>query len=163
MGLFLSALVLMGGALHSIRETRKMMPNPSVPAYREAAEWIRENVEAGALVFTADWDDYPFLFFFDPDHVYLVGLDPTFMYAWDAEVYAEWDRLRHGRSEQPCREIVKQFDSRIVVATKNFARLIESARSNSQVSIPVENDRLVVLDLRNLTEIPTPATCPAQP
>lgn len=35
------------------------------------------------------WDDFTRLFFYDPDSVYLIGLDPTFMSLPEPALYAE--------------------------------------------------------------------------
>ena len=48
--------------------------------YRAGAEWMRANVPAGQIVFNTDWDDFPRLFYYDPTHNYVSGLDPTYLY-----------------------------------------------------------------------------------
>ena len=47
--------------------------------YRAGAEWMRANLEPGQIIFNTDWDDFPRLFYYDPGHAYVSGLDPTYL------------------------------------------------------------------------------------
>lgn len=53
------------------------MPGPNF--YRGGMEWLGKNTEKGDIVFTTDWDDFPKLFFYNPDLAYVSGLDPTYL------------------------------------------------------------------------------------
>ncbi|MCC6150077.1 MAG: hypothetical protein IT461_07500 [Planctomycetes bacterium] len=58
------------------------MPRP----WRDAAIWLRENPQArDKIVFHANWDTFPDLFFYAPHCDYIVGMDPTFLLAHDVE------------------------------------------------------------------------------
>ncbi len=48
--------------------------------YRAGAEWMRANITPAQIVFNTDWDDFPRLFYYDPSHKYVSGLDPTYLY-----------------------------------------------------------------------------------
>lgn len=61
---------------------------PRADQYRPAAEWIAENTPQNAIIFHADWDDFPALFLWNRTNRYLVGLDPRFAHFRDAERYA---------------------------------------------------------------------------
>jgi hypothetical protein len=47
--------------------------------YRGGVEWLSKNTEKGELIFNTDWDDFPKLFFYNPDLAYISGLDPTYL------------------------------------------------------------------------------------
>jgi hypothetical protein len=47
--------------------------------YSGGAEWLRKNAEPGELIFNTDWDDFPKLFFYNPQLAYVSGLDPTYL------------------------------------------------------------------------------------
>ena len=53
------------------------MAQPSY--YRGGMEWLSKNADKGELVFNTDWDDFPKLFFYNPDFAYVSGLDPTYL------------------------------------------------------------------------------------
>ncbi|CAG0949443.1 hypothetical protein PLCT2_00100 [Planctomycetaceae bacterium] len=58
------------------------MPRP----WRDAAIWLRETPQArGKILFHANWDTFPDLFFYAPHTDYIVGMDPTFLLAHDVE------------------------------------------------------------------------------
>lgn len=64
--------------------------------YKNAAFWLQENSPKGSLVVTADWDDFPLLFFYNIHNVYLLGLDPNFLYKHDPEKYLYWKEFSKG-------------------------------------------------------------------
>lgn len=68
--------------------------------FARASAWMAEYRPAGGLVFHSDWDDFPILFYHNPQNTYIVGLDPTFMYRYDPVRYRQWERVTGGR-ERP--------------------------------------------------------------
>ena len=48
-------------------------------AYKGGSEWLAKNAERGELIFNTDWDDFPKLFFYNPQLAYVSGLDPTYL------------------------------------------------------------------------------------
>jgi hypothetical protein len=47
--------------------------------YRGGVEWLSKNADKGELILNTDWDDFPKLFFYNPDLAYVSGLDPTYL------------------------------------------------------------------------------------
>jgi hypothetical protein len=47
--------------------------------YRGGVEWLSQHADRGELIFNTDWDDFPKLFFYNPDLSYISGLDPTYL------------------------------------------------------------------------------------
>jgi hypothetical protein len=47
--------------------------------YRGGVEWLSKHADKGELVLNSDWDDFPKLFFYNPDLAYISGLDPTYL------------------------------------------------------------------------------------
>lgn len=78
--------------------------------YAGAAAWLEGNAPAGAILWHNDWDDFPY-FFLHTTHVrYLVGLDPSFMYARNPDRYWQWVRETRGEGEDRIgREIARDF------------------------------------------------------
>jgi hypothetical protein len=48
--------------------------------YQRGAEWLKAHVPPGHIIFNTDWDDFPRLFYYDTDHYYVTGLDPSYLY-----------------------------------------------------------------------------------
>ncbi len=47
--------------------------------YRGGVEWLTQHADKGEIIFNTDWDDFPKLFFYNPDLAYISGLDPTYL------------------------------------------------------------------------------------
>jgi hypothetical protein len=54
----------------------------------------------GSRVFQTDWDDFPRLFYYITHNTYLIGLDPTFMALYDADLYERWVGITWGDVER---------------------------------------------------------------
>jgi len=61
--------------------------------YKDAAEWLNKNTPQGSIVFNANWGDFPQLFFYNHHNCYIIGMDPTFMYAADPQKYWLWRHI----------------------------------------------------------------------
>ena len=68
--------------------------------YRAGAEWMRTNVPPGQMVFNTDWDDFPRLFYYDPSHYYVSGLDPSYLFDKDPDLSRLYDRITLGTEER---------------------------------------------------------------
>jgi hypothetical protein len=69
--------------------------------YARGALWMRANIPAGEMVFNTDWDDFPRLFYFDPTHVYVTGLDPTYLHDRDAALSDLYVNITTGKERIP--------------------------------------------------------------
>ncbi|MDT7809530.1 MAG: hypothetical protein QOJ70_3343 [Acidobacteriota bacterium] len=76
-----TAFVLLAGAMvWYARVTAQDIAGMAGPnSYKGGAEWLAKNTERGELVMNTDWDDFPKLFFYNPQLAYVSGLDPTYL------------------------------------------------------------------------------------
>jgi len=92
--------------------------------YKAGAAWLQKNVPANDLVFNTDWDDFPRLFYYDPTHRYITGLDPTYLYDRDPALSKLYDRITLGKEEDPgplaCR--LKSFSNPSFVNSSTFSK-----------------------------------------
>ncbi|MFQ5612157.1 MAG: hypothetical protein ACE5H9_08490 [Anaerolineae bacterium] len=97
--------------------------------YGAASAWLEANTPAGSRVFQTDWDDFPLLYFHNTHNTYLVGLDPTYLQLYDADLYDLWVDITRGRVEAPAQTIADTFGSSHVLTDlrhKSFLRQAES-------------------------------------
>ncbi|HEY0174640.1 MAG TPA: hypothetical protein VGB98_26725 [Pyrinomonadaceae bacterium] len=47
--------------------------------YKGGGEWLSRNADPGELIVNTDWDDFPKLFYYNPQLAYVSGLDPTYL------------------------------------------------------------------------------------
>ncbi|MBI3449937.1 MAG: hypothetical protein HY049_13605 [Acidobacteria bacterium] len=120
------ALVLLVG-LNARRASRIIARDPG-PIYADASEWMRANVPAGETIFHLDWDDFPQLFYFNPQFRYLVGLDPVFMYATDPARWRLWSDIAHDDVQDLYSPIRETFRARWVFAIPEAEDFLTAAR-----------------------------------
>ncbi|MEJ7713018.1 MAG: hypothetical protein WKF84_25040 [Pyrinomonadaceae bacterium] len=66
------------------------------------------------MIFNTDWDDFPKLFFYDSDHNYASGLDPTYLLEANPELSKLYENITLGREENAAELIRNRFGARHV-------------------------------------------------
>lgn len=114
-----AALLLVCG--FSLRAAWQSVEDSQPPdLYRASAEWLRENTPRGSMIFTADWDDFPRLFYWNDHNVYLAGLDPYFLYATDRARFHLWRRITQGKLKAPPGPLISgRFGARYIFLDKD--------------------------------------------
>ena len=130
--------------------------SPPYEQYREGIVWLRANVPPGERVFNTDWDDFPKLFYFDPTHNYISGLDPTYLLNEHPELAELYERITLGRERDPAPLIRDRFGARYVFS--DTERVHDSFYYNAIQSGWFEevfrDDACVVLRLRDQRQTP---------
>ncbi|OGY44523.1 MAG: hypothetical protein A2729_01685 [Candidatus Buchananbacteria bacterium RIFCSPHIGHO2_01_FULL_39_14] len=104
--------------------------------------WLNQNSLPGEVVFHSDWDEFPILFYHNDFNYYLVGLDPTFMYESDPDLYQRWVGITTGtRTENIYSEIKKLFGANYVfVDLKDHSALARNLENNIYFEKVFEDD-----------------------
>jgi hypothetical protein len=95
--------------------------------YSAASAWLQDNTPEGARVFQTDWDDFPRLFFYNHHNTYLIGLDPTYMSLYDADLYELWVEITQGDVEQPSETIQQEFGAQYILTDLRHTGFLEQA------------------------------------
>ena len=119
------------------------------PYYTQAAAWIDKHVEAEQIVFHRLWDSTPFLMYFAPHVRYLVVLDPTFMQAYDADLFDLWLRIGQGLEPDAARLIIQKFGAHwvLVEKPKGGMALLNLAKSDPRFKLCYEDPQAAVFQL----------------
>lgn len=106
-----------GNTFYSLKqETKKGF---SFSLFQGAAEFMKNNIKPGEIIYHGKWDDFPILFYHDSNNYYLVGLDATFMYKYNKEQYWLWRHLSEGLvRDNISQTIVDNFHSHYVFFDK---------------------------------------------
>lgn len=107
--------------------TTEFLAQEPLERYQAAGEYLRSHIPAGAVVFHGRWDDFPELFYYDPTHAYIVGLDPTFLYLEDSERYQRWVEISSGTSKLATATNIQQYfqsDYVVVDETEEHTKLM---------------------------------------
>ena len=124
--------------------------------YRAGAEWMRANVEPGQIIFNTDWDDFPRLFFYDPSHAYVSGLDPTYLYDKNPALSQLYERITLGEEEDPGPLIRDRFGARYVFTDNSHDDFFDNAKASGWFDIVYEDRDCTILHIRDQKVVPEP-------
>jgi hypothetical protein len=117
--------------------------------YRAGAEWLRTHVPPGQMVFNTDWDDFPRLFYYDPTHYYVSGLDPSYLFDKDPDLSRLYDRITLGKEEDPGPLIRDRFGARYVFSDNAHHDFFEHARLSGWFDIVYEDTQCTIMYIRD--------------
>jgi hypothetical protein len=115
--------------------------------YSAAAGWLVQNTPAGSRLFQTDWDDFPRLFFYNTHNTYLIGLDPTYMQLYDADLYRRWVEITEGGVNDPSREIAGRFASQYVFSDLNHRSFLDQAADDPGLVEVYRDDEAVIFEV----------------
>lgn len=95
--------------------------------YAQASAWLKANTPAGSRVFQTDWDDFSQLYFHNIHNTYTLGLDPTYMQLYNAEMYTLWVDISQGRVALPSRPIADTFGAAYVITDLKHRMFLREA------------------------------------
>lgn len=119
----------------------------SYTLYADASAWLEANTPAGARVFQTDWDDFPRLFFYNTHNTYLIGLDPTYMQLYDADLYDLWVKITQGNLENPSRTIADTFGSHYIHTDLKHPGFLKVAANDPGLKEVYRDDEAVILEV----------------
>jgi len=145
--LVMGAFVILSSAntISSARES--IRGSKPYDTYQGAATWLQNNTARGTRVFQTDWDDFPRLFFYNTDNIYLVGLDPTYMQLYDAELYDLWVMITRGEVDQPSQYIANQFQSQYVHSDLKHSDFLNKAEQDPGLSEVYRDEQAVLFEV----------------
>lgn len=75
--------------------------------FEKPSKWLIAHSRPESIVFHSDWDEFPILFYHNTHNRYIVGLDPTFMYNYNPNLYEKFKRVTLGEEVGNLYSIVK--------------------------------------------------------
>ncbi len=143
--------------LFNLRDTKRHIASSEPPDYYKAgAEWMRANVPAAQIVFNTDWDDFPRLFYYDPTHNYVTGLDPTYLFDENPALSRLYDRITLGEEEDPGPLIRDRFGARYVFTDNAHDNFFNNAIESGWFDIVYEDTDCTILRIREEKSEPPP-------
>ena len=142
------SLVILLGIVGSISSARAAVDR-SKPygLYANASLWLEKNTPAGLQVFQTDWDDFPRLFYYNTHNTYLIGLDPTYLQLYDADLYDLWVDITQGDVENPSQIIARTFDSQFIHTDLNHGDFLEVAGDDPGLKEVYRDDQAVIFEV----------------
>ena len=124
--------------------------------YQPGAQWLRNNVPPGQIIFNTDWDDFPRLFYYAPSHHYVSGLDPNYLYDKDQDLSRLYDRITLGQEEDPGPLIRDRFGARYVFSDNQHHDFFEHAQSSGWFDIVYEDKDCTIMYIRDEKRVENP-------
>ena len=110
---------------------------------------MRANIPPGQIVFNTDWDDFPRLYYYDPSHSYVSGLDPNYLYDKDQDLSRLYDRITLGQQDDPGPLIRDRFRARYVFSDNTHHDFFEHARVSGWFDIVYEDMQCTIMYIRD--------------
>ncbi|HSF22893.1 MAG TPA: hypothetical protein VLE20_01615 [Blastocatellia bacterium] len=117
-------------------------------AYQGASEWLANNTPAGSMVFNTDWDDFPMLFYYNPGNAYIVGLDPTYLYNRDQQLWKLYADITLGYRSDPAPLIRDRFGAEYVFTDNEHSDFMQVVEDSGDFEKVYEDKFTTVLRVR---------------
>jgi hypothetical protein len=137
-------------------EVREIASSEPHEYYKAGAEWQKDNVPPGQIIFNTDWDDFPRLFYYDPTHRYISGLDPSYLYDRDPALSRLYDRVTLGDEEDPGSLIRDRFGARYVFTDNGHDKFYNNAIESGWFDVVYEDRDCTILRIREAKGEPPP-------
>src|SRR5262249_41936539 len=144
---------------HLVAAGKDMASEQDPFAYRGASEWLAANTPPGSMVFNTDWDDFPMLFYYNNQNTYIVGLDPTYLYDRDHDLWKVYARVTLGQEDDPAPIIRDRFGAEYVFTDNEHSDFLDVAESTGDFETVYSDRYTKVLRVRRPDE-PRPETNP---
>jgi hypothetical protein len=135
-------------AVTSVIAAVQIRSRPAADRHRQASDWIAANSAGGELVFNANWDDFPLLFFHNPRNAYVIGLDPTYLSRRSPRLYEHWRRLRAGDEAEPARLLGEELGTHLAVTDRRPLAFIAAMDRDPLAERAYEDDDSIVYRVR---------------
>ncbi|HSJ88927.1 MAG TPA: hypothetical protein VK909_17065, partial [Anaerolineales bacterium] len=112
--------------------------------YANASAWLEKNTPAHSRVFQTDWDDFPRLFYYNTHNTYIIGLDPTYLQLYDADLYDLWVDITQGDVQNPSQVIATTFDSQYIHTDLNHRDFLQIAAEDPGLKEVYRDEQAVI-------------------
>ena len=115
--------------------------------YANASLWLEKNTPAGSRIFQTDWDDFPRLFYYNTHNTYLIGLDPTYLQLYNADLYDLWVDVTRGDVERPSQVIATTFNSHYIHTDLKHGDFLRVAAEDTGLREVYRDDQAVIFEV----------------
>ena len=111
-----------------------------------ASRWLEANTPKNSIVFHSDWDEWPILFYNSLHNYYIIGLDPTFMENYDANLHRLYRELTYGNiSYKPARYIKNNFQAQYIFVDKSgHDQLIKNLSTDKEAKEVYQDNQTII-------------------
>lgn len=117
----------------------------SIHRFEQSAQWLREHSTKGDIVFHSDWDDFPMLFYYVPRDYFIAGLDPTFMYNANQDLYWKWVHITTGKKSDELLGVIHgDFNARFVFIDSDHDAMRKNIIRDGRFKLVYEDEEVTI-------------------
>jgi hypothetical protein len=116
--------------------------------YAAAAELVAREAPPGAMLCTTDWDDFPWVYFYNVRSTYLIGLDPTYLRNRFRDAYWDWVDASNGRVPRPSEVFRDRLPCAYVMSDRDHSGFLELAARDPELEEVLADERMVLFRVR---------------
>lgn len=136
-------------AIRDIRSNKNSL-DQGIPStkFASASQWLKDNSPAGSIVLHSDWDEFPILFYHNSRNYYIVGLDPTFMYNYNQNLYWQWVHITTGEQSDNLYAMIKDnFTASYVFLEKDHVAMDSNILNDGNFQLVYEDNQTKIYEV----------------
>ena len=146
------AVMAVPSAFKEITNTKRDLSSGTPFAqFKGIGNWLKTNTPKGSIVLHSDWDESPVLFYQNDWNYYIVGLDPTFMYEYNKDLYWKWVNITTGKGVDDMTEVIKnELRVQYVLATSDHQDMDKLFKNNEDFEKAYEDSEGKIYKIKEL-------------
>jgi hypothetical protein len=100
------------------------------------------------MLCSTDWDDFPWLYFFNVESTYLIGLDPTYLRNRFRDAYWDWVDASLGKVPRPSEIFRDELPCAYVVSDRDHGGFLDLAKSDAGLEEVLADEQSVLYRVR---------------
>ena len=116
--------------------------------YAAAAELVAREAPPGAMLCTTDWDDFPWVYFYNVRSTYLIGLDPTYLRNRFRDAYWDWVDASNGKVPRPSEVFRDRLPCAYVLTDRDHGGFLDLAAKDADLEQVLADDGMVLFRVR---------------
>ncbi|TAN57970.1 hypothetical protein EPN15_02485 [Patescibacteria group bacterium] len=146
------AVMAVPSAFKEITNTKRDLSSGTPFAqFKGISNWLKTNTPKGSIVLHSDWDESPVLFYQNDWNYYIVGLDPTFMYEYNKDLYWKWVNITTGKGVDDLTEVIKnELRVQYVLATSDHQDMDKLFKNNEDFEKAYEDSEGKIYKIKKL-------------
>ncbi len=141
--LSIAAVISAKGVMDSIRKSDPL------DRFAEATSWLKANTPKDAIVFNAQWDIFPDLFFHDHHNRWIAGLNEAFIYYLEPRLWHLYRGIATGILPDTARYVKQDFRADYALALKQSKGITEAAKNpDNGLELAWEDRRTAIYRVR---------------
>jgi len=108
---------------------------PAFDNFKGIGQWLKNNTPTRSIVFHSSWTYFPMLFYYNDQNYYINGLDSTFFYDQNPDLYNLWRKVIEGKIKDNLSQIItEKFQSNFVVVDKDHGDFDKNLKADPNFS-----------------------------